>query len=173
MIAMLPPFTSEGVLPPTADGAPYPGSRDEVETQFVIGLGNPPWRRALFDGWDLLRSSVAQLVPSARWWLWGSLITNVPEPLFGHRATLRAVVRVDIEALPRTAGGLALLVASIHSAETLHRVDASLAIGYPPHDPRSPDAVADLANWQHQAGRAIVDLQSREMIPAGFIEVQP
>lgn len=173
MIILLPPFTSAGVLPPTADGSPHTCSRDEVEQHFVTAFPDAAWRRSLFDGWDLLRSSIAQLVPDARWWLWGSLITAVPEPLFGQRAVVRAVVLTELSRLPRDRAALNLLVGSVFSAEDLHRVDASLWISYPPGDSRRPAAEHDLRTWRHQAGQAIVDLESREMIPAGFIEVQP
>ena len=173
MITLLPRFNDSGVLPPAPDGSPYLCSRDEVEQHFVINFGDALWRRTLFDGWDLLRSSIAQLVPNARWWLWGSLITATPEPLFGDRAFTRGVVLIDLADLPRDSPARNLLAGSVFSAEQLHQVDASLWVGYPTHDPRRRAADDDLRNWRHQASRAIVDLQSREMIPAGYIEVQP
>ena len=167
MITLLPPFTTDGVLPPTPDGTPHVCTRDEVDRHFVAAFGNAPWRRTLFDGWDLLRSSIAQHVPSARWWLWGSLITAIPEPLSGERATVSAVLHIDTEALPSAASGLGLLGASVHSALHLHSVDTHLLI----HRPSlAPD---ELALWARRASQAIVDPQSREMIPAGYIEVQP
>jgi hypothetical protein len=60
---LIPPFNSHGVLPPTPDNQPHLCGRGEVEARFVLDLGNPPWRRTLFDGWDLLRLSIAVIVP--------------------------------------------------------------------------------------------------------------
>lgn len=170
---MIPNFTSDGVLPPSSGNQPYACTRHEVEQRFVLSADPRPWRRALFDGWDLLRSSVAHLAPGTRWWLWGSLITHLPEPLFGHLATVRAAAFVDPMQLPIEPESISLLLASIHSAETLHLVDATLVVTYEPPHPLAAFAQETTDTWRRQAALNIVDLHSKEAIPAGFIEVSP
>lgn len=166
---MIPVFTPEGVLPPSPDGQPYICTRDEAEEHLVLALGDTPWRRSLFDEWDLLRGSIAVVVPSARWWLWGSLVTAMPEPLFGERATVNTAVVVHPAGLPADPAALGLLASSVHSALSLHRVDAKLIVAANHRDARAHE----LQVWRRRASRAIVDLESREMIPSGFIEVLP
>ncbi len=153
---MIPVFTPEGVLPPSPDGQPYICTRDEAEEHLVLALGDTPWRRSLFDEWDLLRGSIAVVVPSARWWLWGSLVPAMPEPLFGERATVRAVVLVPSTALPNDRAALTLLLGSVHSAATLHRVDTSLSIDYPPSDVRRWLAETDRETWRRRITRSSI-----------------
>lgn len=71
--SIIPDFTSEGLLPLAEHGLPYACTRDEVRQRFVLDRGSPDWRVRLFDGWDLVRSVVAEFVPTATWWLWGVL----------------------------------------------------------------------------------------------------
>lgn len=170
---MIPAFTPSGVLPPSSDGTPYQCSRDEMEQRFVIEFDSPDWRRVLFDGWDLLRNSIAELAPSARWWIWGSLITTVEEPLFGDRASVNALVIVPMPDIPQTPERLALLLGSVHSAEELHRVDAALVLELPTSHAGHHVTTDELRFWRRRSTVTIVDITTREMVPAGFIEVMP
>ncbi len=168
---MIPPFTTDGVLPASTDASPYRCTRAEMEQRFVLDLHSPTWRRALYDGWDLLRASIVEISPSSRWWVWGTLITARAEPLFGDLALVDAAVIIPASELPNEPSRRALLAASVQSAQTLHRVDARVVYQFDISDKRRPATDAALKRWRSQGSRNIVNDGTREQIPAGFIEV--
>jgi hypothetical protein len=171
---MLPQFNTLGVLPPTPDQSPYACDRSEAEQRFVSDFGSPNWRRTLFDGWDLLRTSIAIIAPSARWWIWGSLVTNRVEPLFGDLATADAVVLIPAKQLPDEAGQRALLMASVRTAEQYHRVDVHAPVfEFELSDSRRAATDAAMLKLRRRASRSIVDDSTMAQIDSGFIEILP
>ena len=171
---MLPPFNEAGLLPASPNGEPYPCTAAEVRAVFVDGLGAPAWRVELFEGWDLLRRGVAQLVPPARWWLWGCFISAHVEPLFGERETIQAVVLLPVPDLPATDHEIAMLVDFIGNAQDRHRVDATPIFERLPDHPDYLEAVDALEfKWRPRATMNVADHRTMELVPAGFVEVGP
>jgi hypothetical protein len=111
-------------------------------------------------------------MPGARWWIWGSLVTSRIEPLFGDLATLNAAVIVPAADFAATPQRL-LLVASVRSAEELHRVEADIVVELAPEDPDREATDIQLKRWRSHGSRNIIDDRTRNQIPAGFIEVLP
>ncbi len=169
---MLAPLDSSGVLPPTPGREPYRSDVTEVEERFVTAFADQIWRRVLFDQWDLLRLSVAAIAPTARWWLWGSLLTSRSMPLFGETlAVTEAAVFIPESELP-DAPHLGLLLASAQTAEGMHRVRVHDVVFEVPATHPGRLAV-DLATekLRSRASRNIVDDSTKELIDAGFVEV--
>lgn len=171
---MLPPFDSNGLLPPTPHGEPYVCTVDEVRRHFVDDLGAPAWRVALFEGWDLVRRGVGLLVPSSRWWLWGCFVSSHPEPVFGQFETVQALVICPAVDLPQSDHEVAMLLNFIASAQEHHHVDLTAVYEFPLDHPAQLDAVDALEfKWRPRATRNIGDHVTKMLVPAGFVEVQP
>jgi hypothetical protein len=170
---MIPPFTSDGVLPPTDDSLPYPCTRAEMEERLVLAFPDSGWRRFLFDNWDLLRTSVAEICPRTRWWVWGTLVTSRKSAFRDDLAVVNTIAIVPFSDLPHNVGQRQLLQSSIAYAELRHHVDAALVFDFPVGDPRRLGADEALTKWRRHGSRNIVDDDTREQIPAGYIEVLP
>lgn len=171
---MIPSFNEFGVLPATPGANPYPCDRAEFAARFVDAFSGQVWRRALFDGWYLLRISVAELAPSARWWVWGSLVSSLPEPAFGPQAVVDAAVVIPVADFHNTDARRALLASSMQSAEQLHRTDVhQLVFEFDEQDRRRSVTDAALRSLRRRASRNIVDIATMSQIDAGFVEVLP
>jgi hypothetical protein len=140
----IPAFDGRGLLPPTTNGPGYTCSAEEVQTRFVTDLGSPEWRVGLFDGWDLLRRAVRQLVPSARWWLWGCFVSNHVAPLFGEHETLNALVILPVAELPSDEAQGTMLLNFIQGALQNHRVDAAWVFEFAPESPQHIETIENL-----------------------------
>lgn len=167
---MLPDFDERGLLPPTPDGSPYRCSVLDVEQRFVAG--QQPWRRELFDGWDILRSGVAVLAPATRWWLWGNFISAHEEPLYGDAQTIDAIALLTAEQIQPAL--LPMLADFFRTAQALHRTDATPLLEFDEGDPRNEEIRDMLATkWLPRATRNIANYESRDLESAGFVEVLP
>jgi len=69
--AMIPPFTSDGVLPPGR----YTATPSEVEQRFVLLFPTSMTRSGLFDGWMRRREELLDLVEVETEWIDGSFVT--------------------------------------------------------------------------------------------------
>jgi hypothetical protein len=169
----IPPFNERGLLPPTDTGAGYPCQADEVEKRLVTELGSPEWRVSLFEGWDLLRRGVRQIVPIARWWLWGCFVSNHVTPLYGEHETVSAIVILPAADVPSDETGI-MLLDFVQGALDRHRVDAGyvfeFGLGHPAHL-ETVDALE--IKYRPRAMVGVADHRSGELVPAGFLEVLP
>lgn len=168
---MIPPFGSNGLLQPTEGDVPYECTVDEVRERLVVEPGGQAWRSELFESWELLFLAVRNVVPSARWWLWGNLVSNHPEPLFGPHQTVDAATLLPAGDLPTTGPELTMLVDFLRTAHLRHRVDVTTVFLFAPDDPRHLSGVAVLEEARARAARNIADYESKLLIPAGFVEV--
>jgi hypothetical protein len=169
---MLPDFTPEGLLPPTEHGLPYRCTRDEIYERFVVDRGSPDWRVRLFEGWDLVRLAVADVVPSATWWLWGCFVSSHELPLFGADETVSSIVILPAREVLREAHRRALLVEFLQSAEENHRVDVGIVYDFDTDHPDHLETIEALEfNWRPRASQGIADHATRELVDAGFLEV--
>jgi hypothetical protein len=171
---MIPPFTPEGLLPPTEHNRPYGCTRDEVRERFVVERGSTPWRVQLFEGWELVCNVVADIVPGAIWWVWGCFVSAHEDPLFGEAESLSTIVILPFRQLPSEPHRLALLLDFLHGAEERHRVDVGIVYAY---DPDHPGYVAQTVGalefkWRPRAGMGVADHTSKELVPAGYLEVE-
>ena len=48
----------------------------------------------------MVKRAVGELVPTARWWLWGCFVSNHPDPLFGDAEVLSSLVILPVVDLP-------------------------------------------------------------------------
>lgn len=171
---MIPPFAPTGLLPPGPLDAGFVCTRDEVLDRFATPHAIPGWRKALFEAWDLVREATAEVVPSAVWWLWGCAVSNHAEPLFGDDETLSAVVILPMTDLPVELPRRAMLIDFLRTAEVHHRVDVGIVYQF---DSDHPDALFTVEalewRWRRRASHGIADHVTRELVPAGFLEVQP
>lgn len=168
--SMLPPLDNRGLLPhrPT----PYECDVTEVKARFVDALGAPAWREDLFAGWDLLRRSIASLVPTARWWIWGWFVSGHEDPQFGDRETIQAVVLLPVADMPVDAERMALFSAAIQAAQSLNRVDVSPVYLFPPGHPGEIDTLDVLEfKWRPRASVGVPLAGAGDLEPAGFLEV--
>lgn len=173
-IMTLPGFTAEGLLPPTPSGDPYVCDADGVRSHLVDLPGGQDWRRRLFDGWDLMRSSVSVIVPSARWWLWGCFVSNHAEPLWGDLERIDAVVILPASDVPTDPVALDHLLGYLRGAHEHHDVDVSFVLEVPSHHPHYTEVRAQLdGKWRPRATKGVADHRTRVLVPAGFIEVAP
>lgn len=169
---MLPEFTAGGLLPPRDDGRPYQTDMDEIRQRFVLERGSPRWRAALFDGWSNVRSVVAELCPGATWWLWGCFVSSHDEPLFGDHESLSTMVILPARELTNSAL-TQTLVSFLAGAEEQHRVDVRRVVAFDADDPRYLDTVDLVARWRAQARVNVADHTTKELVPAGWLEVRP
>lgn len=170
---MIPGFDERGLLPPPPQDHGYTCTPIEVEQRFVLDLGSPGWRRELFQGWDLLRGTVAQLVPSACWWLWGCFVSNHAEPLYGEDQDLSSLVLLPTDDLP-TPEQVAMLFQWLQGARTTHGVDVAIVFGFPEGHPDHLETMDALEmKWRPRALSNVADHITRELVPAGFLEVVP
>ncbi len=171
---MIPPFTPEGLLPPTDHGEPYACTRDEIEQRFVIERGSPQWRVTLFDGWDLVSVAVADLVPGATWWLWGCFVSAHEDPLFGDAESLSALVLLPVASMPASPGQRAVLVDFLHAAEQNYRVDVRIVFEYEREHPSYVDVTQEALEfrWRPSASLGVADHTTKELVPAGFVKVR-
>jgi hypothetical protein len=169
----LPAFDDRGLLPPNENDAPYRCSPADVEQRLVTDLGAPTWRVQLYEGWDLLRRGVALVAPSARWWLWGCFVSAHSEPQFGDAETIEAAVFLPVRELPPPGSPeLEMLVDFVHSAQARHRVNVAKLYEVSPEEPGYLDYVDAVEfKWRPRASTGVPDHESRELEPAGFIEV--
>jgi hypothetical protein len=170
---MIPAFGTGGLLPPNSNNNPYPCTAEEVRARFVEELGSPEWRVALYEGWDLLRRGVGNLVPSARWWLWGCFISSHLEPLFGEHESLQAVVFLPVFDIPKTDHEQAMLVDFLRSAHARH-VDVTPLYEHAIDHPDYVEIIDAVEfKWLPRASKNIADHVERDLVPAGFVEVLP
>ena len=170
---MIPPFDSRGLLPPSAHGEGYLCTAGEIRKRFVEDLGSPSWRVELFAGWEKLAGVVWSMVPSAWWWLWGCFVSNHPAPLFGEREVMTAVVVLPVADLPSQREHIEMLRTYIQGAQETCRVDCGFVIEFPEGDERRLDTTEDLEfKYRDRATSAVADHVSRDLVPAGFLEVR-
>jgi hypothetical protein len=170
---MIPSFDSRGLLPPSAHGEGYLCTLGEVRQRFVVDLGSPPWRVELFAGLEKLTGVVWSMVPSAWWWLWGCFVSNHPGPLFGDREDVTAVVVLPVEDLPSQREHIEMLLTYIQAAQGTCRVDCGFVFEFPEGDPRRLETVDALEmEYRDRATSGVADHVSRELVPAGFLEVR-
>ncbi len=171
---MIPPFDPEtGLLPPHPDGFGYPCSAEDVRVRLVEDLGSTPWRVELFDGWRRLHAGIADLVPSARWWLWGCFVTSHAEPLWADRQWVDCLVQIEVSDLPAPEARQDQLAALVDTgwAQQL-RVDLAVVYVYPTTHPGNLVSVEMLeSKWRPRATVNIADHEAMELVPAGFLEV--
>jgi hypothetical protein len=170
---MIPPFGEQGLLPAREHDLPYDCTADEIRQRFVVDLGSPAWRQALFDGWSLLRAATADFVPSARWWLWGCFVSSHEEPLFGEAETLSSIVILPASDLPPERHRLAMLLDFLGSAQQRHRVDVGIVYEFATQHPSYLDTVEALDfKWRPRASQNIADHATKLLVRAGYLEVQ-
>lgn len=170
----IPDFDARGLLPPDSNGVGYQCQADEVQARFVTELGSPRWRVDLFDRWDLLRRGVRQLVPSARWWLWGCFVSNHAIPLFGDYETLSALVILPVAELPSDEAQGTMLLDFIQGALKNHRVDAARVFEFPQDNPHQLETIEALEyKYRPRATVGVADHSTKELESAGFLEVLP
>ena len=170
---MIAGFDDRGLLPPPPQDHGYGCTPAEIEQRFVTDLGSQQWRVDLFAGWDLLRGTVAQLVPSASWWLWGCFVSNHREPLFGELQDLSSVVILPVADLPSIDQGT-MLMQWLQGAGSSHRVDVAVVFGFDVAHPDHLETVEALElKWRPRALSGVADHATRELVPAGFLEVLP
>ncbi len=171
-LIVIPPFTADGVLPATPDGEPYQCAVPDVERRFVTEQGSPTWRRVLFDGWDLVRSSVDVVAPNARWWIWGSLVTDRATPLFGEMAVVDVALIIPVTEPSLGLAEVTLLRATQQSALQDHHVDIhGVVFESETDDERARVTEMTLEKLRSRATRNIVDDSTMQQFDAGFIEV--
>jgi hypothetical protein len=90
-------------------------------------------------GFKLVRSAVAGTVHSARWWLWGSFVSNHVEAVTATDQVMKSLVILPVRDLPQSDGGLAMLVGFRQVAERNHRVDAPRVYEFEPGGRPSSD----------------------------------
>lgn len=167
---MLPEFDENRLLPPTPDGSPHQCTAADVEERFVTG--RQPWRRQLYDGWDILRRSVAVLAPSTTWWLWGNFVTGHEQPLFGGAQRVDALAVIPASDLQ--ADLLPMITDFFRTAHSHHHTDASYLFTFDDGDARNQEATDVITTkWRPRATRNIADYESKLLVPAGFVEVLP
>lgn len=170
---MIPEFDERGLLPAPPLGHGYTCTPAGVEQRFVVDLGSPRWRVDLFRGWDLLRGTVAQLVPTASWWLWGCFVSNHLEPLYREFQDLSSLVTLPVHDLPSTEQGT-MLLQWLQDARSTHRVDVATVFGFPVDHSEHLETVDALEmKWRPRALSNVADHDTRELVPAGFLEVLP
>jgi hypothetical protein len=168
---MIPPFDEHGLLPPS--DFPYQTTMDEIEQRFVLDVGSAAWRVELLDGFKLVCSAVGGTVPSARWWLWGCFVSNHAEPVMGNNQVMNSLAILPVRDLPQSDAGLAMLVGFLQVAERNHRVDAPWVYEFEPGDDGNLDTMEALEKWRPRAQVGIADHSTRDLVPAGFVEVLP
>lgn len=169
---MIPPFGDSGLLP-SSDGLPYPTTMDEVERRFVLDRGSIAWRVELFSGFKIVHAAVIEIVPSARWWLWGCFVSNHREPAMGNNQVISALTILPEPEL-RVLGSarLAMLLAFLQAAEKNYRVDAAIVFEFQPDDDRRIETMDALeGKWRPRAERGDADHSGGELVPAGFVEL--
>lgn len=168
---VLPSFDGRGVLPPTADGGPYPCGMDELRSRFVDGLGSPSWRQRLMDGWTSLANVVWDDCPSSRWWIWGPFVSATQLPRFGDQETLPALVFLPIGELvvaPEHRQGV--ILHALQAAIDLYAVNAGWVYEFQDGDPQVADTTNSVeSKWRPRARHSPIDDDS---VPVGFIEVR-
>lgn len=171
---MIPEFDPRGLLSLPADGLPFATSLDEIERRLVIDLGSPEWRVRLFSGLKVVHATVASLVPSARWWLWGCFVSNHPEPLDGKHQVISALtVLPDVE-FHDLGDREPALVTFLRVAEQTYKVDAGIVIEFEPGDDRNLETMDAMeGKWRPRAQRGVADHSTRLLEPAGYVEVLP
>jgi len=170
----LPPFQSDGLLPPNVADAPYVCRLDEVHQRLVVDRGKPPWRERLFEGWDQLRLIVADFNPATVWWLWGAFVSTAPEPLFGEHETISAAALMPAESMPAEVHRRAALRALLQRAEHEFYVDVIPIYDFPADHPDHLLTVEELElKVRPRASKGIADFSSKELVPAGYVEVRP
>lgn len=172
--SMIPPFTTDGLLPPSLDGRGHECSPTDVRQRFVDDLDAPAWRVSLFEGWNEIRAGVSRLVPESRWWLWSCFVSNHPVPLFGEAETLEALVILPVQSVPTSDAELSLLSAALDPGRAQNVLRVVLAVVYE-HPPNHPDRIESIEaleyKWRPRAILNVADHNSRDLVPAGFLEV--
>lgn len=170
---MIPDFDVRGLLPPSSHGEGYQCGLGEIRRRFVEDLGSPAWRVGLMAGVEKLTGVVWSMVPSAWWWLWGCFVSNHPEPLFGDREVITAVVVLPVADLPIRREHIEMLLTYIQGAQETCRVDCGFVFEFPEGDPRRLDTTEDLElKYRDRATSGVADHVSRQLVPAGFLEVR-
>lgn len=169
---MIPEFGAGGLLPPNEGSAPYVCNPEEVEQRLVTDLGAPDWRVRLFQGWSTVRATASELAPTARWWLWGCFVSNHSDPLFGADEVLDCLVILPSSEV-RDDGLADMLISYLQAAVREHAVDARWVIDFPNGSEEWIDTFQAIEfKWRGQASMGIADHISKELVPAGFLEVQ-
>ena len=170
---MIPPFDDRGLLPSEPMNQGYGCTPAEVEQRFVIELGSPVWRARLFREWTLVSDAVRGVVPSARWWLWGCFVSNHPEPLWGESETMSSLVILPEPDLPDP-GVTAMLWHFLQSAHSEHSVDAPVVIDFSEDSDDRLETIEALEfKWRPRASLGIADHATKDLVPAGFLEILP
>jgi hypothetical protein len=170
---MIPEFAGTGLLPPEPLGRGYICTPTEIEQRFVKDLGSPEWRSRLFRGWHTVREQVGETVPSASWWIWGCFVSNHPEPVWGDGEKLSCITILPESEVAGEERAL-MLEAYLGAAMDNHSVDAGLVIRFDDGTAESLDTLDVLeGKWRPRATRGFADHSTRELVPAGFLEVLP
>jgi hypothetical protein len=169
---MIPEFGPGGLLLPNEQSLPYQCTLEEVERRLVTDMGSPAWRVRLFQGWATVRSSVHELVPTARWWLWGCFVSNHPDPLWGSDEVLSSLVILPADEMPE-AGIASMLISYLQLARTEDAVDAAWVVDFPNGSEESLDTIEAIEfKWRPRAAVGIADHSSMELSPAGYLEIR-
>jgi hypothetical protein len=168
---VIPPFSESGLLPPDPMDQGYDCSAAEVEQRLVVELGSPDWRVRLFQGWEIVRRTVSELVPTARWWLWGCFISSHLDPLWGEDEVLSSLVILPVADLPKD-NLTAMLVSFLQVAPEQHYVDAAFVFDFAEGSDEHLETIDALEfKWRPRAILGVADHATGELEPAGFLEI--
>lgn len=100
-------------------------------------------------------------------------MTSHEQPIFGDDETISAVVMLPVRELPDR-GQLTAVVSFLRSAGEQQGVDIGIVYEFEPDHPAYVDTMDELEwKWRPRAAAGFADHMTKELVPAGYLEVRP